>query len=230
MIELLENFHGTTADLSDVEYFIRVHFYRGRAKFYWRRKNYDAAIADFIKQIEISETDSIPMKGACRKLRLICEEIGKYDVELTKNHTSAMIYFARGVNDMIFSSKEKAFEDLSRAIEYDPTCAIFYVQRAITHDKQGNSTKAIDDLTKAIECEPNSADLYFKRGEVYSKGRINNEAALADYNKAIELDKNFMDAYMRRGFIYRLFLKQPEKTFEEYSRALEVRSLEIFRR
>lgn len=30
-IELLENFHGTTADLSDIEYFIRVHFYGARA-------------------------------------------------------------------------------------------------------------------------------------------------------------------------------------------------------
>lgn len=52
-IELLENFHGTTADLSDIEYFIRVHFYGARAEFYWRRKNYAAALEDLNQAVGV---------------------------------------------------------------------------------------------------------------------------------------------------------------------------------
>lgn len=217
-IALHENFHGTTADLSDIEYFISGHFYKARGEFYWRRNDYDAAIADFIKEIETSEPDSVLLKSACIKLRKLCKDIGKYDAELPKNHTSAMIYFARGVVNL----EKTFFEDLGRAIDFDPTCTIFYVQRATAYENEGNYTAAIDDLTKAIECEPNSAKLYFRRGEIYSMRRVNDEAALADDAKAIELDKNFMDAYMRRGFIYKFFLEQPERAFEEYSRALAV--------
>lgn len=103
--------------------------YKRRGELYLELENYDAAIDDFVKVIETSKANFY--KVECGRLWRLCNKLGKYNTELPKNHTSAMVYFARGfTSSWREKNLDKVREDLTKAIECDPNCALLYFQRA----------------------------------------------------------------------------------------------------
>ena len=105
-------------------------------------------------------------------------------------HGRGMAYGAKGDID-------KAIEDFTKAIQYEPDHAEAYYHRGNSYVIKDEFDRAIEDCDKAIQLNPDAADAYLVRGNAYSsKGEI--DFAIMDYSKAIRL-KPDANAYARSG-------------------------------
>ncbi len=60
-----------------------------------------------------------------------------------------------------------AIEELTKAIEFDPSKAIVYLMRGGAYYRKGDHDLALPDLDKAIELDPDIAAAYYNRGSIY---------------------------------------------------------------
>ena len=123
-------------------------------------------------------------------------------------------YLTLGVEEYVRSGGEAlqrgqysdAVEDVTKAIELNPTSAEAHYARGVSYCLKGEVDLALKDLNKAIELKPKFADAYLVRGRIYHiKDKVG--LALKDLNKAIELKPKFAEAHYARGFI-RLILRE----------------------
>lgn len=118
-----------------------------------------------------------------------------------------------------------ATDDLSRAIQIDPTDEDYYSKRGSIYLYNIKSyKKSIPDFTKAIEINRDNDEHYYDRGNAYQElGKY--EFAIHDFSTAIELNGRNNDAYRRRGEVYLKMGKYPlaEKNFSQY---IEIKSQE----
>ena len=96
---------------------------------------------------------------------------------------------------------DKAFSELTKAIEIDPMLTRAYVIRGMAYNDKDKFDLAIADYSKVIEIKPTDAHAYISRGMAYgNKGEY--DLAVADYSKAIEIDPMIYDAYRGRARVY----------------------------
>lgn len=95
----------------------------------------------------------------------------------------------------------RSIQELTQAIEIDPTDTNAHFYRGYAYEINGNYDKAIADYTRAIRLKPNFTKTYNNRGTTQGrKGEYSK--AIADLNKAIQLDPNYAVAYHNRGVAY----------------------------
>jgi TonB family protein len=97
-------------------------------------------------------------------------------------------YNARGLEAFNKKEYKKAYEDVTLAINVDPSNPVPYVNRCAIHVfgfKQ--YTDAINDCSSAIRLSGRSVSAYNYRGYAYEMTN-NRDGAIADYTKALELD------------------------------------------
>ena len=134
---------------------------------------------------------------------------------------------------------EQAWQDFSKTIEANPTCALAYLDRANIRSEQAlrdytqavalnadysntyfNLAKAyaehaIQEYTRAIAANPHDAELFLNLANAYY------EQAFADYNQAITLDANLVEAYIKRGNIY-FNQRNYAKAHDDYRKAIDI--------
>ena len=202
-------YRSCSYDFSDYEHQIKdltkaieinpnfVEAYKFRGAVYNYICEYDKAINDFNKVIELSSNTSI----------------------------LASAYSGRASSYNGKGNYDKAIEDYTKAIELDQDKADFYLYRGGCYFDKGDYKKAINDYTIAINLyyrilEPKSylfimfyklrADAYFADGD-YSN-------AIKDYTEIIELDPQNSDAYFNRGLAYAL-IKMPTTACDDLYKA-----------
>lgn len=112
-----------------------------------------------------------------------------------------------GVASLNTEKPEKAIEDFTRAIDFDPAQADGYVGRGNAYNTLGRFEEAIADYNTALSIDPEIANAYVNRGIAYShQGRI--KEAIADYEKSLALDPEIDDP---PGFVKRLFDNVPNR-------------------
>lgn len=160
-------------------------FARGVA--HLRLENYDVAIADFDKAIQLNPQwgNLYLARGSAYSLKKDYDSaIANFDKAIQIEPDLEGAYFGRG---RVYSSKgdwDRAIADYDKAIELDPQWAIVYVYRGQGYESKGDSTRALADYDKAIQLNGNA---FAPRGVIYAK-KGDYERALADFDKAIELD------------------------------------------
>ena len=92
----------------------------------------------------------------------------------------------------------RSIEELTQAIELNPTDANIHFSRGHAYHTKDNYDKAIADYTKAIQLKSNLTEAYNNRGAAHSKKGDYNRA-IKDLNKAIQLKPNLAKAYNNRG-------------------------------
>ena len=94
---------------------------------------------------------------------------------------------------------EKARQNYTRAIEFDPKSAAAYTNRGNVYAEQGDLTAAIADFTQAITLtsKSNALPYYYRGNAYYVKGDL--EKAIQNFTKAIEIDPLYASAYNNRG-------------------------------
>ena len=100
------------------------------------------------------------------------------------------------------SQDNRSIEELTQAIELDPTDVDAYHYRGRAYHKKGNYDKAIADYTKSIKLNPKLADAYNSRGAAHNR-KGDYDQAIKDLDKAIQLNPKSAKAYNNRGTAYR---------------------------
>jgi len=213
---LFSIFIVTTAFASEME--AQKHFDQA-VRFFFSR-NYDGAIAEFTKAIELNPK----FDRAYTNRGISWMEKGEYDraiddcsIAMELNPKQLQAYSSRGNAWRFKGDFNQAVADYTKAIELNSNEARLYNNRGATWVNKGDFEQAIADFTKAIELEPKYAMPYYNRGNILYC-RMNLKGAIPDYHKALEND------YQPRNYPYLMLLITLQKTgmsqkeYEAYKR------------
>jgi tetratricopeptide (TPR) repeat protein len=197
--------------------------YLSRGLAYQMKGDFDQALSDFGKVIEINPNNAEAAEAYYDR-GLLYENKGELEQSILEYNKAIKLRpnLAKAYNNraIVYQKKgdlNQALLDYNKAIEIDPGYVEAYYNRGIIYQIKGDLTRAISDYNKAIEIYPNLAAAYTNRAIAYQmKGDFSQ--ALFDYNKAIEIDPNNTQAYYNRAVMY--FEKQQyAKSWEDVHKA-----------
>ena len=168
-------------------------FYAGWSAF--RAKNYNEALTNFTKSIELEPRNADTYNGRGRTkwwLQDYYGAIADYDIAICLNTQCGGYYCNRGQAKFALKMVPAALADYNKAIELDPTnTQAFFNRGTLKTFYLTNYTEAVADFTKAIDLhnDPNEEDIFFWRGNVRRELK-DYAGAIADYSRAIELNTN----------------------------------------
>ncbi len=168
--------------------------YLERAKKRQQANDFNGAIEDYTKLIELVSENRIPDQEVAETLKGYAQE------------QIYLMYIDRANVKRISSDLNGAIDDYGKAIDIDTESSYYaYGCRGIIRGESGKQQKAIEDLDKAIELEKlkdekNRKEYYFYRASFKSQ-LSDHEGAIEDYTEAMKID--FGDnakEYLFRGF------------------------------
>lgn len=92
----------------------------------------------------------------------------------------------------------KALEDLTSAIEKDPSLTQAYIKRASMQLELGSKDAAAEDFEQAMKHNKDDPDIYYHRAQLHFILGEYAEAA-KDYQKSIDLDRDFIYSHIQLG-------------------------------
>ena len=187
-------------------------FYNNRGIDYGEKGEYDLAIKDFTKAIELKPDYAIAYNNRAAVYR----SKGKHDLAIEDCNKAIQLksdyaepYSNRGAAYRNKGDYDRAIRDYDRAIKLKPNFVQAYYNRGLAYHEKGELDIAIKDYSKAIALNPKLAHPYNNRGNVYLQKR-DFDRAIEDYSKAIELNPELGLAYYNRSEVW-LHLKEWDK-------------------
>ena len=166
---------------------VTAYFVRGDA--YYRKGDYDHAIADFNSAIELApnSAETYNIRGiaysAKNEYDLAIADLTRA-IELVPNNAATHNNRGNAYNGK--GDYDRAIVDFSKAIELAPNNAEAHNNRGNAYNGKGNYDRAIVDFSKAITLKPNYVAAYNNRGIAFSaKGEY--PKAMNDWEQAIKL-------------------------------------------
>jgi len=150
-------------------------WYRGIA--YAKRSNYQGAIKDYLKLLEIGKRDETVYNNLgfwYGKIGNLKKAFNNLSVALQMNSTHPYALNNMGFVKYAEGDYRKAFEFVNRSLEIDPSNSYAYKNRAMIHIKLGDKELALSDLRKAEslgyqeEYDDEVNDLLQKLTELYN--------------------------------------------------------------
>lgn len=144
-----------------------MYFFRGL--YYVQIKQYDLAVADYTKIIELEPEGAIPYYYRAYSY----SELGKYDLALhdcnkaISIEPNAEFYSERGYVEWKKELFSDSIDDFTKAIELEPNTAFFYVGRGNAYGCMEKYNEAIKDFQKAIQLNPKEGMAYFNLAQAY---------------------------------------------------------------
>ena len=148
--------------------------YIGRGRAYRLKGDYDSAIRDLTKAIELKPTGIGLYSQAYRERAMVHDLNGDYEVALT-DYTLAIkhdlinhsLYYERGSIYNKIEQYDKAIADWTVVIQLTAD-AMGYYNRGIAYKEQGKFDEAISDFTKAIDLNSKFVDAHLSRSECHT--------------------------------------------------------------
>lgn len=191
----------------------RPYFERG-FRYYYEKKLYDEALADFSKCVSFITPKSYDEATKTYKITTV-------DRTITASERGYYFQY-RGrcyANKGGTANDNLALADYNSAINEDPGEATAYYNRALVLTNFNKNDAALDDFNKAISLRSNLAGAYRWRGALLYKQQ-NYDAALRDLLKAVELaPDDYFDAYVRASTIS-LIRQKPDDAIYYANKAL----------
>ena len=151
--------------------------------------NYQGAIADYTKAIEINPQEAIPYyyRGDAKfNLQDYQGAIADYTKAIEMNPEYADAYNNRGIVKRYLKDYKGAIADYTKAIEINPQDVGAYTNRGIAKNGLKDYQGAIADYNKALEINPKDPIAYSNRGA--SKELLGDlKGACDDWRKAVDL-------------------------------------------
>lgn len=145
--------------------------YNNRGVIYMNYEDYQAAIDDFTRSIELENTQLyLPYSNRADALILTQQydrALADCDQAIELNPEFPSAYQNRGRVHFYTGQLELAQQDFSRVIELDPELATAYVGRGAVRAGLGDLHGAIEDFGQAMELDTNELDAHNNRGEAY---------------------------------------------------------------
>jgi tetratricopeptide (TPR) repeat protein len=202
--------------------------YLDSGKTYLDKNDFDSAIKEFTKAIEIN-----PRYDKAFGLRGFAY-LGKKDFDSTISDFTKVIeinpqdyrgYAARGLAYSEKKDFDSAIKNFTKSIEINPQDAFLYYNRGIAYKNKKAVDLAIKDHTKAIEINPKYTEAYFERALPYlDKGDF--DSAIRDFTKVIEINPQSAEAYNNRGLAYYSQNKY-EQAISDFTRSLQYNNTNI---
>jgi tetratricopeptide (TPR) repeat protein len=177
---------------------------RNRGFGYALKNDYDRAIADYVRSIEIDPTSpkTFDLRGnAYRDRRDEDSAIADYDQAIKLDPNDAVAFRDRGLAYRAKHDYDHALADYNEALRIDPRYRDAINERGLTYDNKGDYDRAIADFNEAVRIDPTFAQAFFNRGIVYGiKGNLDH--AKSDYDTAIALKPDQAGYYNNRAYIW----------------------------
>jgi tetratricopeptide (TPR) repeat protein len=176
-----------------------------RGDVYSERGQYDNAIADYSRAIEVNPyyAEAYSNRGAAY---LITQQWGKAIADLSKaisiNPGLIDAYTNRGITYGKINQWDSALVDFSRVIVINPNISKAYYNRGNTYSKLGLWDNAITDYSKMINMGTMDERVYAYRGIAFSQLK-QWDKAIVDYSKALEINPYFELANTQREIAYK---------------------------
>ncbi|MCW6508295.1 tetratricopeptide repeat protein [Lichenifustis flavocetrariae] len=197
--------------------------YDNRGSAYYAKGEFDRAIADDNKALELNPTYAIAFGNRGLDYEAKGEHdraIADFNQAIALNPTFAVAYHNRGIAYEAKGDGDRAIADNTKAIDLNPRFADAYNNRGKAYGAKGDYDRAIVDFTKAIAVDPTLALAYGNRGAAYgAKG--DHDRAITDESKAIELNPQNAVAYNNRGISY-VSRGALDNAIADFTRAIEL--------
>ena len=170
--------------------FRRAEFFNNRANTYRFLKNYDKALADFDRSLQIKEYAlTYYNRGALHDEKGDNDgAISDYSRAIELSPTYAEAFNNRGLSFQKKGSFDLALQDFAKAISINQKDGVYYFNRANIYSKKSNYSLAVEDYTRAVVIFPFWAEAFRRRAEAYKKlGKV--RLADMDLKKAKEVEK-----------------------------------------
>jgi clan AA aspartic protease (TIGR02281 family) len=168
-----------------------------RSEIFRAKKDYNKAIADYTKILELCTHNEMPRYYSQRGL--VYEDLGKYPL---------------------------AIQDYTKSISFDTAGSMYeFVYRGNAYRQSGNYAAALRDFNQAIELSPEESWPYYFRAWLKEQFLHDSVGGLADYNASIDLDKNYLFAYLRRGRLLSKKLGEPLQAQADFKKIIEIDTL-----
>ncbi|HLF18230.1 MAG TPA: tetratricopeptide repeat protein [Candidatus Omnitrophota bacterium] len=164
--------------------------YHNRGFHYLEKGEFDKALADFNRTIELSPAYVQAYSNratAYRALRKPGLALADYNKALELRPDNAQALHNRGLLLASLGRYDQALADYAKTLEIAPNYFLAYYNRGLLYNQLGRYDEAIADLSKAIELHSDFANSYLERGKGYYHKKMNAQAQ-ADLKKAKELD------------------------------------------
>ncbi|MBN2391726.1 MAG: tetratricopeptide repeat protein [Anaerolineae bacterium] len=200
--------------------------YHHRAAIYLNMGEYDKAIQEYNKALELDST-YVPAyynRGlAHAKQQHYADAIADFSEVITLDplHVDPHYvdaYYNRGLVYARQNAFDQALTDYDQALALRPEDPLIYNSRGNVRYKAKDYAQAIADYDQAIQHDPAYTDAYLNRGLTYA-AQEEYQHAIGDYNQAIALDPESAIAYNYRGQVYSR-LQQYERALEDYTQAV----------
>ncbi len=176
--------------------------YNSRGDAYFFQKEYEKAISDYSRAIELKDTHPYYNRGqAYYKLKIYDQAMKDFSKTVEINPTFARGYSMRAILYTDANKFEEALSDYNKALQYQPDNAIAHHNRGVLYKKNNRFPEALENFNAAIQLNPSYAEAYNNRAVTY-RNLQNNDAALKDFNRAIELQPDFARPYYYRGMLF----------------------------
>lgn len=116
--------------------------------------------------------------------------------------------------------REKAMQELDKAIDLEPNETILYTSRADMNVLLKRPDRAMDDINNAIAKDPKSPFPYHSLGNLNSM-LGNFEQAVTNYSRAMELAPQMVPSLLNRGLMY-LKLHLWDKAIQDFDRVISM--------
>jgi tetratricopeptide (TPR) repeat protein len=137
--------------------------YYNRGLAYARSNQYEEAIKDFKKALELNPkyAGAYNNRGnVYHELKQYKKAIEDYKEALELNPNLTVTYYNRGIAYCKLNKTEEAIEDYNAAIKLNSKYAKAYYNRGIAYYDLDNYEKAIKDFKKALELNPKDVEAY----------------------------------------------------------------------
>jgi tetratricopeptide (TPR) repeat protein len=177
---------------------------RNRGFGYALKNDYDRAIADYDRSIEIDpkSAKAFDLRGNAYRDRHDEEHaIADYDQAIKLDPNTAVALRDRGLAYRAKHDYDHALADYNEALRIDPHYRDAINERGMTYDNKGDYDRAIADFNEAVRIDPTFAQAFFNRGIIYGiKGNF--DRAKSDYDAAIALKPDQAGYYNNRAYIW----------------------------
>ena len=197
-------------------------FYTNLAAVHFEKGDYDAAIEQCDKVIQMSKEGSYDYAKLGKAMARKANALFKKDMleESIQLYREALLeYSDYNIKEaMKRVQKEKERRD---ALAYiDPAKAEEHKDRGNELFKAGDFPGAIREFDEGVKRDPNNKFLYSNRSFAYIK-LMEPTSALKDADKALELDPTFVKAWARKGTCHQLH-KEYHKAMDAFAKGLEL--------